>query len=92
MRRERRGCECGEAGWLATGWEKPNIPGSTADFRQRELYAPDLTLIAETVFADGLEFGVTVGRENGRSTGTKHSSDVWQPLDGKSRPSAQWPP
>ena len=37
-----------------------DIPGSTTDLGQGELDTPDLTLVAQTVLADDLQFGVTV--------------------------------
>jgi hypothetical protein len=36
------------------------IPGSTTDLGEGEHDAPHLTLVAETIFADKLQFGVTV--------------------------------
>lgn len=39
-------------------WQNEGVPGSTTDFRQCELYAPDLSLVAETIPANNLQFGV----------------------------------
>ena len=38
-----------------------HIPSSTTNLGEGELNAPHLTLVAETVFADNLQFGVTGG-------------------------------
>jgi len=37
------------------------VTSSTTDLRESELDTPHLTLVAETVFADDLQFGVTGG-------------------------------
>lgn len=37
-----------------------NIPSSTTNLGESELDTPDLTLVAETVLADSLQFGVTI--------------------------------
>lgn len=34
------------------------VPGSTTNLRQGELDTPDLALVAETILANELEFGV----------------------------------
>jgi hypothetical protein len=36
-----------------------NIPSSTTDLGEGEQHAPHLALVAQTILADGLEFGVT---------------------------------
>jgi hypothetical protein len=38
-----------------------HIPSSTTNLGEGELDTPHLTLVAETVFADNLQFGVTGG-------------------------------
>jgi hypothetical protein len=38
-----------------------HVPSSTTNLRECELDTPHLTLVAETVFADNLQFGVTGG-------------------------------
>lgn len=49
------------AGMLTRGSEVvDNVPSSTTDLGQGELDTPDLTLVAQTVLADDLQFGVTV--------------------------------
>ena len=37
-----------------------HIPSSTTNLGEGELDTPDLTLVAETVLADSLQFGVTI--------------------------------
>jgi hypothetical protein len=37
-----------------------SIPSSTTNLGKSELDTPDLTLVAETVLADSLQFGVTI--------------------------------
>ena len=37
-----------------------NLPGSTTDLGQRQLHAPDLTLVAEAILADELKLSVTI--------------------------------
>lgn len=39
------------------------VPGSTTDFGQSEHDAPHFALVAESIFADNLELGVSVERE-----------------------------
>ncbi len=39
-----------------------SIPGSTTDLGEGELDTPDLTLVAETILADELQFGVPRGK------------------------------
>jgi len=39
------------------------LPSSTTDLGQGELNTPDLTLVAQTVFADDLQFGVARFRQ-----------------------------
>ena len=49
------------ASMLISGLEViDNVPSSTTDLGQGELDTPDLTLVAQTVLADDLQFGVTV--------------------------------
>lgn len=40
--------------------KQKNLPGSTTNLGQSELDAPDLTLVAQTILADKLQFGVPV--------------------------------
>jgi hypothetical protein len=40
--------------------EEVNVPGSTTDLGQSELDTPDLTLVTETVLADGLQLRVPI--------------------------------
>jgi hypothetical protein len=45
-----------------TQWQSEcifHIPSSTTDLREGQLDTPDLTLVAETVLSDGLEFSIT---------------------------------
>jgi hypothetical protein len=51
---------CVRGGVSVDGLGNRDVPGSTADLGQRQLHAPDLTLVAETIFADSLQLGVTV--------------------------------
>jgi hypothetical protein len=39
------------------------LTSSTTDLGQSQLDAPDFTLVAQAIFADDLEFGITVGAE-----------------------------
>lgn len=41
-------------------WRVEDIPSSTTNLGKGELDTPDLTLVAETVLADSLQFGVTI--------------------------------
>lgn len=41
-------------------WRVKDIPSSTTNLGKGELDTPDLTLVAETVLADSLQFGVTI--------------------------------
>ena len=36
------------------------LPGGTTDLGEGELHAPHLTLVAQAIFADGLQLGVAV--------------------------------
>lgn len=51
------------------------LPSSTTNFGQGELDTPDLTLVAQTVFTDDLQFGVARFRE-GRMLDTRDISDI----------------
>ena len=44
------------------GGRDGNIPSSTTNLRQHELDTPYFALVAETVLADDLEFGIAVMR------------------------------
>jgi hypothetical protein len=58
------------------------IPSSTTNFRQGELDTPHLTLVAQTVLADDLQFGVTI--ERGRLGNGQHDiSRSTLPLSGR---------
>ena len=44
--------------WIGRDVDKENKPGSTTDLGEGELDAPDLTLVAETELANGLQLSV----------------------------------
>lgn len=53
-----------------------DIPGSTTDLGQSQHDTPDLTLVAQSIFADSLQLGVTVGV--GVSGCSYHRREQWE--------------
>lgn len=45
---------------MSSSCEEGGLPGSTSDLGEGELDTPHLALVAQTVLADDLQFGVTV--------------------------------
>jgi hypothetical protein len=53
------------------------IPSSTTNLRQRKLDTPHLTLVAQAVFADDLEFGIAVMRLGNRRLEQRQAAAQW---------------